>query len=42
MPTIEGILPDLAKAKVFSVMDANDGIWQVKLDSESADLCAFA
>ncbi|KAF7647501.1 hypothetical protein LDENG_00171580 [Lucifuga dentata] len=38
MPTIEEILPDIAKAKVFSVLDAKDGYWQVKLDNESSYL----
>lgn len=29
MPTVEEILPDLAKAKIFSELDAKDGYWQV-------------
>lgn len=41
MPTIEEILPDIAKAKVFSVLDAKDGYWQVKLDEESSYLTTF-
>ncbi|XP_077997421.1 uncharacterized protein LOC144450650 [Glandiceps talaboti] len=36
MPTIKDI--HLAKAKVFSVLDAKDGFWQVKLDKESSYL----
>ena len=32
MPTIEDILPSLAKAKVFSVLDAKDGFHQIRLD----------
>ena len=36
MPTIEEILPELSKAKVFSVADARNGFWQVKLDEPSA------
>jgi hypothetical protein len=40
-PTIEEILPQLAKAKVFSVLDAKDGFWQVKLDEESSLLTTF-
>ena len=32
MPTIEDILPSLAKAKVFSVLDAKDGFHQICLD----------
>lgn len=31
MPTIEEILPKVAKANVFTVLDAKDGFWQVKL-----------
>ena len=42
MPTIEGILPELAKAQVFSVLDAKDGFWQVKLTEVSSDLTTFA
>ncbi|KAF7652237.1 hypothetical protein LDENG_00099600 [Lucifuga dentata] len=39
--TIEEILPDIVKAKVFSVLDAKDGYWQVKLDNESSYLTTF-
>ena len=42
IPTIEGILPELAKAKVFSVLDAKDGFWQVRLSEESSDLTTFS
>lgn len=28
--------------KVFTVLDFKDGFWQVVLDSEFADLCAFS
>ncbi|XP_054278887.1 uncharacterized protein K02A2.6-like [Macrosteles quadrilineatus] len=41
IPTIDDILPDLSKAKVFSVMDAKNGFWQVKLDEESSKLTTF-
>ena len=41
MPTIEEILPELAKAKVFSVADAKNGFWQVKLDEASSYLTTF-
>ena len=40
-PTIEDILPQLSKAKVFPVLDAKDGFWQVKLDEESSYLTTF-
>ena len=36
MPTIEEILPELSKAKVFSVADARNGFWQLKLDAPSS------
>ncbi|KAI8493812.1 hypothetical protein Bbelb_281590 [Branchiostoma belcheri] len=41
IPTLEEVLPRLAKAKVFSVLDAKDGFWQVKLDEESSYLTTF-
>ena len=39
--TIEAILPQLSQAKVFSVLDAKDGFWEVKLDKESPYLTTF-
>ncbi|XP_041461547.1 uncharacterized protein K02A2.6-like [Lytechinus variegatus] len=42
MPTMDDILPKLAKAKVFSVLDAKDGFWQVKLTERSSLLTTFA
>ena len=41
MPTVEEVLPKLAKAKVFTVLDAKDGVHQVKLDKESSLLTTF-
>ena len=41
MPTIDDVLPDLANAKVFSVLDASDGFHQIKLDTESSFLTTF-
>jgi len=41
IPTIDDILPQLSKAKVFSVLDAKDGFWQVKLDEPSSYLTTF-
>ena len=41
MPTLEGILPTLAKAKLFTVLDAKDGFHQVKLDEASSRLTTF-
>ena len=41
MLTVEEVLPKLAKAKVFTVLDAKDGFHQVKLDKESSLLTTF-
>ena len=41
MPTVEEILPELAKAKTFSVLDAKDGYWQRRLDQASSYLTTF-
>ena len=41
MPILEEVLPNLANAKIFSVLDAKDGFYQVTLDEESLYLTAF-
>ena len=41
IPTLEEILPQLAEAKIFSVLDAKDGFHQVKLDESSSHLTTF-
>ena len=41
MRTIEEIVARIPNAKVFSVLDASSGFWQVKFDHESAKLCTF-
>ena len=41
MPTIDDVLPLLTKAKVFSLLDAKNGFWQLKLDEASSDLTHF-
>ena len=41
IPNIEDVLPELAKAKVFTKVDCRNGYWQVKLDSESSLLTTF-
>ncbi|XP_033095250.1 uncharacterized protein K02A2.6-like [Anneissia japonica] len=41
MPTVEDILPKLAKARIFSVLDDKDGFWQVKLTKKSSFLTTF-
>lgn len=42
LQTIEDILPDLSKAKVFTVCDVKSGFWHVSLDEESSLLTTFA
>ena len=41
MPTIEDIATRLHGAKVFSVLDAKNGFWHVKLNEESSHLTTF-
>jgi hypothetical protein len=41
MPTIEDILPELAKAKVFSTVDAKSAFWHLELDEESSKMTTF-
>jgi hypothetical protein len=41
MNTIYDVLPQLAKARVFSTVDAKDGYWQCKLDLPSRRLTIF-
>ena len=41
MSTIEEAITRMPNAKVFSVLDANSGFWQVQLDHESSKLCTF-
>jgi len=41
MTTIDEIVTRMPNAKVFSVLDASSGFWQVKLDTPSARLCTF-
>ena len=36
MPTVDDILQKIAKAKVFTVLDAREGFWHVKLDQDDA------
>ena len=38
LPTIEDVAIRLSKAKVFYVLDAKNGFWQVQLDKESSYL----
>ena len=41
MKTIEEVSTRMQNAKVFSVLDASSGFWQVRLDKSSAKLCTF-
>lgn len=41
MPTLDDVLPDLSKAKIFTVADAKNGFWHVSLDEESSVLTTF-
>ena len=41
LPVVDNILPELAKAKVFSVCDVKNGFWHVELDQESSYLTTF-
>ena len=41
MSTIDDIDTRMPNAKVFSVLDASSGFWQLKLDTPSAKLCTF-
>jgi transposase InsO family protein len=42
IPDIDGILLDLEKAKVFTLIDLQAAFWQVGVDDESARLLTFA
>ena len=41
IPTLEEINPELAKAKVFSKLDAKAGYWSVRLNEDSQLLTTF-
>lgn len=41
MPTLEELLPELSKARIFSPYDAKDGFYQVSLDKDSSKLTTF-
>lgn len=42
LPTIEDILPELSRAKVYTVCDVKHGFWHNRLDEESSYLTTFA
>ena len=39
--TVEEVVAEMPNAKVFSVLDANHGFWQIQLDEDSSKLCTF-
>ena len=41
MQTVEDVISRMPSAKVFSVLDANHGFWQVKLAKDSSKLATF-
>ena len=41
VPTLEDLLPKLHEAKLFSIVDAKCGYWNVELDKESSYLTTF-
>ena len=41
MPTLEDLLPELAEARIFSVVDVRNGFWHISLDDQSSKLTAF-
>jgi len=41
LSTIDDILPDLSRAKVFSTFDVKNGFWYIELDEESSKLTTF-
>ena len=41
LPTLEDVATRLTDARVFSVLDAKSGFWQIKLDEESSYLTTF-
>ena len=41
MPTIEEVSTRLNKARFFTVLDANNGFWQISLDDRSSMLTCF-
>lgn len=39
--TVEEVMSNMPNAKVFFVLDANQGFWQIKLDNESSKISVF-
>ena len=41
MKTMEEVVAEMPEAKLFSVLDATSGYWQMKLDEKVSKLCTF-
>ena len=41
IPTLEDVLHQLSRAKVFTVADVRNGFWHVELDKASSELTTF-
>ncbi len=41
MKSVEEVMSQMPDARVFSVLDANHGFWQIKLSEASSQLCTF-
>ncbi|KAL1259036.1 hypothetical protein QQF64_009613 [Cirrhinus molitorella] len=41
LKTVEQVIADMPQAKIFSILDAKCGFWQVPLDEESSKLTTF-
>ena len=41
VPTLTDILPELTKARIFTLADVRNGFWDVQLDCASSDLTTF-
>ena len=41
IPTLEDILPELSRARVFSLADVRNGFWYVRLDEQSRKRTTF-
>ena len=41
LPVTDDLLPELSRAKVFSIVDAKNGFWHVQLDTDSSFLTTF-
>ena len=42
MKTVEEVVSRMPDAKIFSVLDAKHGFWQIRLDEASSKMCTFS